>query len=259
MMYVNALHILYIICCVSIFEPPIITQIAEFIGKIWMVNRLSPQIGLSLYGLYVLVFQLLDLFRVDDTNRADPVTIILLSARFASFCSELLMNFYIDKEIENDLLKECIHPMEFNLKWAWMFFFVCSPACCEEMNTCCNKISVNGDDNDNQPLLQNRQNPLPEGWQFKGSICAWTCDNVFRAHITKPNTYCIGYRFVFRLVLIPTILPAIVLMILMGFWILVQSLFCRFTLCCRCVCNRQCEPIKGSMLGEIVYDHEKIV
>ena len=206
------------------------------------------------------MFQLLGLFVDDEAGDPDPVTIILLSARFLSFCSEMLMNFYIDKEIENDLLQECIHEMNFNLPWAWIFGFMCSEDCRKEIKTCCKPMSVAGNDNEYQPLLQHRKYPLSDGWQFKGSIFAWSFDNVFRTHITIPNTYCIGYRCFFRLVLIPAIIPAIVLMVLMSLWILVQNLFCSPRSCCKCVCDR-CDRnhIEGTMLGEILHDHEKII
>lgn len=68
-------------------------DVLEFIVKIWIVNRLSIYIAISLYALYGLAFYRYELLYLDEDN---ALVLILFGLRFVAFVFEELIDFCID-------------------------------------------------------------------------------------------------------------------------------------------------------------------
>ena len=182
-------------------------DVLEFMVKIWMLNRVSVYIVAIICALYAVTFWWYGLW-------SDVMVIIFFSLRLTAIVLEIVIDFCIDKELEYDIWERTIHSI--NIPYCFktekeerMAFPYCG-----------------GSHNEIQ---------LADGWQFRGTKCAWTADNVFKTKLgyQYENGMSLLYRCPFNICFVVTYglvgLPLIVSMMAV-----IAVLTCLKRCCCGC-------------------------
>ena len=184
----------------------VIYDVFEYYVHVWILNRVSLYFVLILYGLYCTVLSL--------TKMWNATIFILLSFRFLSFLLETLVDFFIDLELHYDLEDDKIHKMPVT--------FI-SKLCCRNIR----------EELEHEQVLKNF---YPKGWQYKGSIFAWTPLNTFKiddCELLKREKSVKLHQCVFEFMVIITIsitFPIAIIVWLTMFILSIIRLYC----CCRC-------------------------
>ena len=128
----------------------ILYDVLEYTVKIWILNRVSIWIVAVICILYAVAFQV---HGVLDNTEVQVLFVLRLISIFFSY----VIDYCIDLELETDLREKALLPINIPFK-----------ASSEE------RLAF--------PYCGGGHNEirLADGWQFRGTKCAWTGDNVFK-------------------------------------------------------------------------------
>ena len=181
----------------------VVYEVLEYNVRVWILNRVAVYFVLILYVLYVTV--------VTYNNMWDISVTVLLSVRFSSFVCELLVDFFIDLELDYDLREEMIHALELKLI----------------RRAFCGNIGY--ELKDQHDIIDQ----IPFGWRYKGSIYAWTPLNAFNLEKEQLRTKNLKHRYVFEVMLVFTIIITFPVTIIVG---VIMKILSGCVRCCTC-CN----------------------
>jgi len=189
----------------------IMYDVLEYTVKIWILNRVSVWIVGFICFLYGVAFAKYGIL----WDNAE--VLVLFSLRLISIFFSFVVDYCIDLELETDLREGTLHSIDL-------------PFCCKTDRE--ERLAF--------PYCGGGHNEieLAEGWQFRGTKCAWTGENVFKSTFQRgsggdaDSFKC--YRIVFHLLFFITYIPVGLTMGVMTILAcLVQCLIKMCFCCCR--------------------------
>jgi len=207
----------------SVVGVEVFYDVMSWTTKIWIVNRLGFYIGIMLYCCYAIAFAFVP--------NVDAVVWMLLGIRFGAYLLESFVDYAMDLEMHNDLVKMRDGEPQGGCRW------------CQLCITCdsCKCLRV-----EKGTFLHNKDYAgIPS--LYVGSICSWTARSAFSTPTSDlPNEPFTQWRFLLWglacLLLVP-LFPVIVVSLIFA---LPLTLFFLFL---NCFC---CSPCDLAYLEEVL-------
>ena len=242
----------------------IFLNVLETQVRIWILNRLSIYLHLTLYGLYAISFFIKDIW--------STFVIALFFIRLFAFIVGTLIDFAIDLEVDFDLKGDAngesqIHKLSFINTFArWLRYFakcdiknICKSFCDCLICKCCCPDEPNNEDTEAKIALQE--------WEYQGSLFIWSCKNAYTYKPKEANECkckcCIknGHRLIFNIMFfVIYAFAALPIMMIVFCWIIILAILRMFAILflCRCCFNNNNTNdgiIASSICGECIKHH----
>ena len=175
-------------------------DVLQLVVQMWLVSRVSVYIVSILYICYAIAFTFYKSERMWDDQ-----LYVLFFSRVAAFILEVLVDFCIDLELDRDLSTNKKVKLAGDRTTSPTINDLPSCFCCLEQSE------------DKEHVIN-----LPNGWEYKGSVCAWTwhdtyfCDKEVEKGGWDCNCcYCCGCKALWYHVILVPLAGIVALMLLL--------------------------------------------